>query len=293
MKATVALIYAMATAPMAMAWGMQVHSVIGKVADELLSPGGLRLFRWLLPSTTLADASAWADYAKMTPQYSYTRDFHYIKTRDAPPNQCSFYDGRDCPNGNCLVGAIAEYTSVFQNFQKKSRRELGDALKFLMHFIGDLTQPLHVSGHENGGHSVQVRYGRATVSLHSVIDDNIPWGRIKANFGGNPDRYANYLVGRIKQDRQQNLEARWLSRHSVFDVNEWGNSMAAMEWAVESNALSCAIIWPAYYADPTQDFSAGFYREMLWLVDEQLAKAGFRIAFWINKVADEMERGRR
>ncbi|KAH9250191.1 hypothetical protein BASA81_011999 [Batrachochytrium salamandrivorans] len=254
MKATVALIYAMATAPMAMAWGMQVHSVIGKVADELLSPGGLRLFRWLLPSTTLADASAWADYAKMTPQYSYTRDFHYIKTRDAPPNQCSFYDGRDCPNGNCLVGAIAEYTSVFQNFQKKSRRELGDALKFLMHFIGDLTQPLHVSGH---------------------------------------DRYANYLVGRIKQDRQQNLEARWLSRHSVFDVNEWGNSMAAMEWAVESNALSCAIIWPAYYADPTQDFSAGFYREMLWLVDEQLAKAGFRIAFWINKVADEMERGRR
>ncbi|KAH9262634.1 hypothetical protein BASA83_013762 [Batrachochytrium salamandrivorans] len=92
MKVAVALIYAMVTAPMAMAWGREAHVVIGEVATHFLSPRGLRLVRQLIPGKTLAGVSLWADGVKMAKQYSFTRDFHYIKTKDNPPRKCSFDD---------------------------------------------------------------------------------------------------------------------------------------------------------------------------------------------------------
>ncbi|KAH9254678.1 hypothetical protein BASA81_007227 [Batrachochytrium salamandrivorans] len=129
-----------------MAWA---HEVIGMIATSFLSSRGLRLVRQLIPGNTLAGVSLWADGVKMAKQYSFTRDFHYIKTKDNPPRKCSFDDKRDCKDGKCLVGAIARYTSVFKSPKKKSKRELVDAFKFLVHFIGDLSQPLHTSGHMN------------------------------------------------------------------------------------------------------------------------------------------------
>ncbi|KAH6565187.1 hypothetical protein BASA62_007421 [Batrachochytrium salamandrivorans] len=260
MKVAVALIYAMVTAPMAMAWGREAHVVIGEVATHFLSPRGLRLVRQLIPGKTLAGVSLWADGVKMAKQYSFTRDFHYIKTKDNPPRKCSFSDERDCKDGKCLVGAIARYTSVFKSPKKKSRRELVDAFKFLVHFIGDLSQPLHTSGHSKM--------------------------RIKENFGGNIRRYAHYLINRIKYERKHGRTSRWLSRRSIFDVNGRGNSMIAMEWAKGSNALSCSAVWSAYYANPKQDFSTGFYKKIRPIIDLQLAKSAYRLAFLINKIAD-------
>ncbi|KAH6582414.1 hypothetical protein BASA50_004258 [Batrachochytrium salamandrivorans] len=286
MKVAVALIYAMVTAPMAMAWGREAHVVIGEVATHFLSPRGLRLVRQLIPGKTLAGVSLWADGVKMAKQYSFTRDFHYIKTKDNPPRKCSFSDERDCKDGKCLVGAIARYTSVFKSPKKKSRRELVDAFKFLVHFIGDLSQPLHTSGHKNGGHSTKVKYGDITTSLHFVLDHYIPRMRIKENFGGNIRRYAHYLINRIKYERKHGRTSRWLSRRSIFDVNGRGNSMIAMEWAKGSNALSCSAVWSAYYANPKQDFSTGFYKKIRPIIDLQLAKSAYRLAFLINKIAD-------
>ncbi|KAH6570809.1 hypothetical protein BASA60_007532 [Batrachochytrium salamandrivorans] len=146
MKVAVALIYAIATAPIAMAWGIEAHEVIGMIATSFLSSRGLRLVRQLIPGNTLAGVSSWASAVKTRKQYSFTKKFHYIDTRDNPPRDCSFSDERDCKDGKCLVGAIAKYTRQFQCSKKKSELELGDALKFLVHFIGDLSQPLHTSG---------------------------------------------------------------------------------------------------------------------------------------------------
>ncbi|KAH6589147.1 hypothetical protein BASA61_005710 [Batrachochytrium salamandrivorans] len=247
MKVAVALIYATATAPMAMAWGMQAHEVIGMAATELLKPKAVLLMRRFIPGNTLAEVSSWADDVKATKQYAFTKDFHYIKTKDDPSRKCSFNDKRDCPDGKCLAGAIAEYTSVFQGFKKKPKREVEDAFKFLTHFIGDISQPLHVSGHDNGGHNTQVRYGDITTSLHFVLDHYIPEQRIKQGFKGSAYIYANHLVRRIKQETKRGTTDRWFGKYSVFDVNERGNSMAAMDWARDSNSVACSAIWAAYY----------------------------------------------
>ncbi|KAH6580720.1 hypothetical protein BASA61_009456 [Batrachochytrium salamandrivorans] len=291
MKVAVALIYAIATAPIAMAWGIEAHEVIGMIATSFLSSRGLRLVRQLIPGNTLAGVSSWASAVKTRKQYSFTKKFHYIDTRDNPPRDCSFSDERDCKDGKCLVGAIAKYTRQFQCSKKKSELELGDALKFLVHFIGDLSQPLHTSGRDNGGHDLQVRYGDITTSLHSIIDDHIPKQRIKRDFGGDVDRYADYLIDRIKEEEVRGAAAYWLSDRAILDVNIRGNSLAAMEWAAESNAIACSAIWSAYYYNPTQDFSDYFYKNVQSTVDHQLAKAGYRLAFWINRLAGAMWEG--
>ncbi|OAJ43800.1 hypothetical protein, variant [Batrachochytrium dendrobatidis JEL423] len=208
----------------------------------------------------------------------------YINTNDNPPKNCSFDDMRDCKDGRCLVGAIAKYTNEFLCSKKTSLLDKGIALKFLVHFIGDLSQPLHVSGREYGGHKTQVKYRGRSVTLHSIFDHHIPKGRIR-NFNGSEYHYTDYLVRVIHQEQNKGLHTSWLTSYNVFDQSKLGNSMAAIDFARDSNRLSCTGIWSAYDANPRQDFSYQYYRYGSTLVDRQLAKAGYRLAFWINQLS--------
>ncbi|KAH6579016.1 hypothetical protein BASA61_010545 [Batrachochytrium salamandrivorans] len=268
-----------------------VHGIVSAVAESFLDAKGRSLITKSMQAKSLHRLADWGLHAHQLKKYGSTEDYHYMNTKDKPRNTCSFDDARDCPNGNCLVGAISKYTRYFTDTDTLSTFDLRDALPFLVHLLIDVSIPLHSSGREKNGRSVNGTYGTERLSFHSMFESSIPRQRINTDFKGTSVLYMRYLIGLIKDEQGSGTgsvmsnKSGWLTKHEITAQNDRGNSLAAIEWATEGNSISCRAIWPAYDANPDQNFNAEFYQKMIPMVDQQLAKAAYRLAFWINSIA--------
>ena len=128
------------------AFGRIGHSLTGSIAQQLLSPAAKTMVSTLLPEFhgDLSRAATWADEIKSDRSYDWSKPLHYVNpANDNPPDTCSYLGEIDCPHGICVVNAIRNYTALLG--LKSSNQNV--ALKFLIHFIGDLHQPLHASNY--------------------------------------------------------------------------------------------------------------------------------------------------
>jgi len=133
----------------AVAWGADGHRLIADVAEGLLSvPAKNEVLRLLAlePGATLASVSTWADEAR-TP---VTAPWHYVNLpRDA---NCRYDPDRSCVQGACVVSAIDHQAAVLASDAPDEARL--KALKYLVHFVGDVHQPLHAGfADDRGGNS--------------------------------------------------------------------------------------------------------------------------------------------
>jgi S1/P1 Nuclease len=122
------------------AWGYTGHRIIAEIAEQFLEPQVVRQIRDLLAIenvTTLTDVATWADQIRL--QRPETGPWHYVNIPLHPaPDQSSGYDAaRDCPYGACVVGKIEQFERVLADRQAPARQRL-EALKYLVHFIGDV-----------------------------------------------------------------------------------------------------------------------------------------------------------
>src|SRR6478735_1051576 len=173
--------------PAALAWSALGHRLVGVIAERHLQSSTERQVRRLLAGEsepTLAGTGDWADHLRdLDPAYfRRTARWHYVNL-DA--RTCAYDSARDCPGGQCVVGAIRAQQAILADGGRPlpERRE---ALKFLVHLVADVHQPLHASGRDDkGGNRYQV----------SLRTDLVPttYGR---------DRYANGVMG-------TNLHAVW------------------------------------------------------------------------------------
>ncbi|KAH9247075.1 hypothetical protein BASA81_015323 [Batrachochytrium salamandrivorans] len=100
------------------------------------------------------------------------------------------------------------------------------------------------------------------------------------------DTYASFLVQADPVWSLQKCEAAsWISAHGVTDRNKNGNSLAAIDWATDSNSFDCTVVWPSYDADPDQDFAADYYTNSVPTIDLQIAKGGYVLGNWVNQIA--------
>ena len=105
----------------------------------------------ILNGQSLADVANWADQVKSNPAYSWSYGYHFV---DTPDWACNFDYSRDCADDSCVVGAIANYTKRLQSYTG-SEQEV--ALKFVIHFVGDVHQPLHCGFTSDKGMLAQPR----------------------------------------------------------------------------------------------------------------------------------------
>jgi hypothetical protein len=160
----------------AFAWGYTGHRVIAEIAEQFLEPETARQVRDLLAIenvTTLAEVSTWADQIRL--QRPETAPWHYVNIPVHPaPDEPSSYDAtRDCPNDACVVAKIEQLERVLADRQVLGRQRL-EALKYLVHFIGDVHQPLHASNdHDRGGNEVPVVFMERQTNLHALWDTGI------------------------------------------------------------------------------------------------------------------------
>ena len=139
------------------------------------------------------------------------------------------------------------------------------ALKFLVHFVGDLHQPFHAIGVERGGNGIPVSvFGRPTC------------GR------GGPDRFACNLHGLWDSElighRRLRDGAYAAELERQIKARQLRPSGTAVEWAMESNALARAALLPA-----GGDAGEAYYRAHIAQVDERLALGGLRLARALNE----------
>lgn len=121
------------------AWGADGHRVIGSIANKYLSKIASNQVESLLGTSDLSTVATWADSVKHTSAYRWSSKLHFINT---PDWECGFSPVSDCAGNRCLSGAISNYTQRLESQYSDDDRE--EALKFLVHFVGDIHQPLHV-----------------------------------------------------------------------------------------------------------------------------------------------------
>jgi hypothetical protein len=171
-----ALLACLVIAPV-QAWGPLGHSVVAELAQRHLSPAAeAEVERLLAPDHTrsLADIASWADQIQDDPAqaalWKQTRPLHYLDFRHG---DCNYTPPRDCQDGLCVVGGLQHYVAVLGD-PTQSDAARGEALKFVVHFVGDIHQPLHAGARDDkGGNTYQVQFDGKGSNLHRVWDSGL------------------------------------------------------------------------------------------------------------------------
>lgn len=167
-RALVVLALSFLAASHAFAWGAQGHEVVAKVAWQRLTPLARQEVSRLLalePDQTLESIATWADEHRSPA----TGVWHYI---NFPRASCSYDAERDCSGGRCVVAAIAHQATIFAS--RASDVDRLKALKYLVHLVGDVHQPLHAGYQDDrGGNRFQLRAWMHARNLHAVWDSGL------------------------------------------------------------------------------------------------------------------------
>jgi hypothetical protein len=297
----------------AFGWGCEGHQIIALIARAHLTPAvsaavdrllrenpidpSLNRFCKERPNDPMADSATWADDAR---NIGKTAEWHFI---DIPlavragsvPEQDAM---KWCPpqGGNkprCIVTAIDYEWTILRN-GGQSAPARANALRYLIHFLGDLTQPLHVSDNrDRGGNCTSIRFfaQKKPQNLHGIWDYQL----IARDLGANK---TTQFESAKKLD--ENFSSHW---------SEWGEAKTdILAWTWESHKLAETVA----YADlepgiPTEAATAGladregcnaerdkvaalrismgdrYAAQAMPVIREQLAKAGYRLAGLLNR----------
>lgn len=263
----------------AWAWGPQGHRTVGAIADRLLTPQARAVVAELLagdldkfgnPSgrTTLEEVSVWADEITGTPAAHPT--WHY----DDTPICGSEPKERYCRDGQCNSEQLTRLIGVLAD-PHTPPRERNEALKWVVHLVGDIHQPLHsASNADRGGNLVHVALAgvrtRGRANLHRVWDTELVQLALQTRSRQQPPRDIDALAE----------EARRL-------VAEAGQASPA-QWAFESNNLArnVAYHYPGFACNTVPEeiivLDAAYQLEAQSIVRERLLLAGGRLANLLN-----------
>ncbi|KRG66780.1 endonuclease [Stenotrophomonas terrae] len=195
----------------ALAWGAQGHRLVARIAEPNLHPATKAEIDRLLaaePGASLSSIAPWADQLRGNDPDLGKRSasWHYVNMAE---DDCAFSPPKHCANGNCVVGALQEQSALLANRQLSDAERL-QALKFVVHLVGDLHQPLHAGyGHDRGGNNYQLQFNGRGTNLHSVWDSGMFY-----TLQLNDDRFLQRLQalpspGRLRAPDLQRDPALW------------------------------------------------------------------------------------
>ena len=190
--------------------GNEGHQIIALIAADRLTTAARAEVADLLGGDarpTMANASTWADYIR--PARPESAPWHYVNIEITASG---YNAATDCPAENCVVAQVEKDARIVAD-HKLAKPVRAEALRFLIHFAGDLHQPLHCAdNHDRGGNEVSVLIGAQETNLHSVWDTDVV-----AALGQDPEHVASALGAQI----------------SSADEASWGRG-SPVDWANES-----------------------------------------------------------
>lgn len=263
----------------ALAWGPDGHSIVAEIAQQRLSGPAAQLVERLLKGRSLASIASWADDYRAS--HPATANWHFV---DIPLDAATYDAARDCKpdelNGDCIV---AELVRVQNDLRCASGEAQEQALKYAVHFLGDIHQPLHAVKEKKGGNEIAVDVfmrGLAACpkcsATHTPVNFHIAWDvtllqRTVWDWGGYVDRLEN---GWLKTAAAKAEEPD--ANHAAIDERTF------IGWAEESHKLAQAV-WQRLPADDVLDDR--YLNDVLPIMDRQLGIAGLRLARFLNQAA--------
>jgi hypothetical protein len=265
----------------AFAWWEYGHETTAEVAMKLVKPRTKQSILWLLknqkaletptcPARTIEEASIWPDcIKKLGDRFSYQYAWHFEDVEI-----CKTFDLKEpCANGNCVSSQIARAQRMVADRELPTRDRVM-ALAFLVHFVGDIHQPLHAVEHDGdqGGNKVKASYGAIPhTNLHSIWD-----GLLADRAISTPPPGAEGLLSEISPHERVEL--------AKGSVQDWGR---------ESSELAKAKVYGSVIADPCAkpapaqvSMDEAKIEELIPVMRLQVAKGGIRLARLLDEALD-------
>lgn len=234
-------------------WGKTGHRVVGEIATSYLNPEALAAINEILDNKSLALVSTYGDEIKSDSRYHKYSPWHYVNY----PFGGEYSKRSKSPSGDLMVG-IDKCIEVIKD-PTSSKEDKAFYLKMLVHFIGDLHQPLHVGISDDlGGNRFQVQWFDEGTNLHSVWDTKLI-----------EDYKMSYLE--LAQTKP------YLTPDEVANIAQGDH----YEWMVESRAL-CEEVYAETKVGANLKWEYSY--RFMDTVRMQLHKGGIRLAMILNAV---------
>lgn len=239
----------------AFCWGLTGHRVVAEIAQQHLSSKARKEIKKLFGSESLAWWSNWPDFIKSDSTWNHASKWHYI---DLPGHisKEEFVAGLKKLPGKNLYTQIQELSTQLKD-KSLPLQQRQEALRFLVHLVGDLHQPLHVGRDEDqGGNKIVVYWFDKKTNLHSLWDSMLI-------------DYQQYSYTEF---------AKLLDIASKDDVKKY-QSGSLEDWFYDSHVVSDSI----YDATPSESkLSYRYNFQFERVLEEQLLKGGLRLAAVLN-----------
>jgi hypothetical protein len=286
-KIAIALLGIMLCTPsLSLGWGAGGHMMVASIAFKRLTPKAKAqaialLARPINPaaetnkSKDFVNASHWADDVKRLAGFEFSGDLHFI---DKPFATDSSPLPTDLPKPNNIVKALQDYVNILKTSTDKD--EQAQALRFIIHFVGDIHQPLHAatrvdSTHlegDEGGNKVTIKVAGKSVKLHSYWDGGIGTfpktrpGFVPPPLSEIPPAVAKALAGNPPSDPELKL-------NDPFNYDAWAD---------ESFALAQSTAYKGMKNGVTP--SATYNKNALKVARQRVAWGGYRLAALLNAI---------
>ena len=307
--ATICILLLAAAHP-AHAWGCRGHETTAALAEKHLTPEAKAALLALLTANPIdpslhrfcgstgldafVDSATWADDERGVD--SSTGPWHFI---DIPLSKKTGNAQDFCGTGGCVLTAITQQLAILKDKTQPAAKR-ANALRFIIHFVGDLHQPLHAETNgDRGGNCVPVKYFRRkphehnnsyTPNLHHIWDTEIPE---RAMQGAGPAEFADTLdtdfsssftqwqLGGMQLDawawegHQDAIDTSYgaLGKHIADEPDPTVNSCADNN-NIGQRMLHKHVIMATAYEEQAEP-----------VVEERLAQAGIRLAMILNDAA--------
>ncbi|WP_163130914.1 S1/P1 nuclease [Agarivorans sp. Alg241-V36] len=227
---------------------MKGHQLIAYLAQQQLEPQSQQRIEQILDGKSMVVLVIWADYARKQDAWKHTGPWHYINI----PKGQSLEQSQRNPKGDVL--SQLEYFEQQLKQAHLSKLERQQALKFYIHFVGDIHQPLHVGyAKDRGGNKVTVNWYGKTTNLHRVWDSQL--------LDNNKRSLGEYA---------QHLQVSYPSNDQLHSYQEWLN---------QSRALL-----PAVYQLADKNLSDDYATQHRPTLELQIVRAGQRLAKKLNQI---------
>ena len=234
-------------------WGSVGHRTVGAIAEKHLTRKAKKQINKILQNESLAFVSTFGDEIKSDNRYREFYTWHYVNF----PFNTKYEDSNKNPKGDIVTG-INKCIAVLKD-KNTSKEDQVFYLKFLVHLIGDLHQPLHVGKSEDkGGNDFQVQWHKKGTNLHRVWDSNMitSWNM----------SYTE-LANSARDLNKQQIEA--IKKGTVLD------------WTYETQKLAIQVYNSAKIGEK---LSYKYSYEHFGTVRSQLQKSGIRLAKILNDI---------
>lgn len=254
----------------ALAWGQEGHSVVAEIAQRRLSPRAAAMVaRVLGRGRSLASVASWPDDVRA--ERPGTSRWHFV---DIPIASNHYDAAENCaptPQGDCAIAELARLRSELRCARGATARQ--EALKFAVHVVGDLHQPLHTVDEDKGGNAIPVQ-----VQLRGLVCSQACRAPLASNFHLAWDIDLIHAVVFDWGAYVDRLESGWLKSAEARTRGAAGGT--PVDWALETHAAA-QTVWNLLPADHV--INDDYFQKVLPTIDRQLGLAGLRLARFLNE----------